>query len=166
MQIELRNTGFETYGALAFAVSTTPQQITDTVMDEWLQKITTRNLSSFQLSCIRRLVVESHALALNDLQKKVDQPSDPMLAHRKLPVAERQIRQKEQEERLEGIIFSPETIPSHALVDMCVTMLEQNIRSSRRSAPAVLKKYKASRRIPRSLWTRRASSSCHPKRRL
>ena len=72
-------------------------------------------------------MVESHALALNDLQKKVDQPSDPMLSHRKLPAAERQIRQKEQEERLEGIIFSPETIPSHALVDMCVTMLEQNV---------------------------------------
>ena len=113
LQEELCNSGFETYGALAFAVSTTPQQITDTVMDEWIKKLTPRDLSSFQVSCLRRLVVESHALALNDLQRKVDQPSDPLLAHRKLPVAERQMRQKEQEERLEGLIFSPETIPSH-----------------------------------------------------
>ena len=127
LQTELRNSGFDTYGALAFAVSTTPQQITDTVMDEWIRKVTTRDLSSFQLSCIRRLVVESHALALSDLQRTVDQPSDPMLMHRKLPVAERQIRQKEQEDRLVGIIFCREVIPSHALVDMCVTMLEQNV---------------------------------------
>ena len=127
LQEELCNNGFETYGALAFAVSTTPQQITDTVMDEWIKKLTSRDLSSFQVSCLRRLVVESHALALNDLQRKGDQPSDPLRAHRKLPVAERQMRQKEQEERLEGLIFSPETTPSHALVDSCVTMLEQNI---------------------------------------
>ena len=85
LQEELCNSGFETYGALAFAVSTTPQQITDTVMDEWIKKLTARDLSSFQISCLRRLVVESHALALNDLQRKVDQPSDPLLAHRKLP---------------------------------------------------------------------------------
>ena len=52
LQTELHNAGFETFGALAFAVSTTPQQITDAVMDEWLQKITTRNLTSFQMSCI------------------------------------------------------------------------------------------------------------------
>ena len=127
LQGELKASGFETYGALAFAVSTTPQQITDTIMDDWIRRVTTRDLSNFQLSCIRRLVVESHALAISDLQRKVDQPSDPMLVHRKLPAAERQIRQKEQEDRLTGIIFCPEITPSHALVDTCVTMLEQNI---------------------------------------
>ena len=102
---ELKTKGFETFGSLAFAVSTTPQQITDTVLDEWLKKVTARELSAYQLSCVRRLVVESHALALNDLQRKVDQPSDPQLVHRKLPTAERQSRQKEQEERLVGLMF-------------------------------------------------------------
>ena len=71
----------------------------------------------------------TYALALNDLQPKVDQPSDPQLVHRKLPIAERQSRQKEQEERLVGLIFSPEVTPSHALVDACVNMLEQNVLS-------------------------------------
>jgi hypothetical protein len=124
---ELQGKGFETFGSLAFAVSTTPQQITDAVLDSWLTKVTTRELTPYQTSCIRRLVVESHALALNDLQRKVDQPSDPQLATRKLPMAERQTRQMEQEARLEGIIFSPEVTPSHALVDLCVNMLEQNV---------------------------------------
>lgn len=72
-------------------------------------------------------MVESHALALNDLQRKVDQPSDPQLVTWKLPMAERQTRQSEQEARLEGIIFSPEVAPSHALVDLCINMLEQNV---------------------------------------
>ena len=42
-------------------------------------------------------------------------------------MAERQARQFEQETRLEGIMFSPEVTPSHALVDLCVNMLEQNV---------------------------------------
>ena len=42
-------------------------------------------------------------------------------------MAERQARQLEQETRLEGIMFSPEVTPSHALVDLCVNMLEQNV---------------------------------------
>ena len=124
---ELQTKGFETFGSLAFAVSTTPQQITDAILDAWLLKVTNRDLSPYQTSCIRRLVVESHALALNDLQRKVDQPSDPQLSHRKLPMAERQTRQLEQETRLEGIMFSPEVTPSHALVDLCINMLEQNV---------------------------------------
>ena len=126
---ELQAKGFETFGSLAFAVSvsSTPQQITDAILDAWLLKVTNRDLSPYQTSCIRRLVVESHALALNDLQRKVDQPSDPQLSHRKLPMAERQTRQLEQESRLEGIMFSPEVTPSHALVDLCVNMLEQNV---------------------------------------
>ena len=126
---ELQDRGFETFGSLAFAVSTTPQQITDAVLEAWLLKVTTRDLSPYQTSCVRRLVVESHALALNDLQRKVDQPSDPQLAARKLPVAERQSRQTEQEQRLQGLIFSPEIIPSHALVDTCVNMVEQGVLS-------------------------------------
>ena len=129
LKVELQAKGFETYGSLAFAVSTTPQQVTDTILDAWLAKVTTRELSPYQTSCIRRLVVESHALALNDLQRKVDQPSDPQLTARKLPMAERQMRQSEQETRLEGIIFSPEVTPSHSLVDQCVNMLEQNVLS-------------------------------------
>ena len=48
---KLRVKGFETYGSLAFAVSTTPQQITDNVLDEWLKKMTAREISAYQLSC-------------------------------------------------------------------------------------------------------------------
>eukprot|EP00435_Cladocopium_sp_Y103_P027530 s3375_g6.t2 len=127
LQQELQAKGFNTYGSLAFAVSTTPQQITDAVLDSWLAQVTDRTLTAFQMSCVRRLVVESHALALSDLQRKVETPADTSTVTRKLPVAERQSRQKEQEDKLEGIIFSPEVTPSHALVDLCVNMVEQGV---------------------------------------
>ena len=43
---------------------------------------------------------------------------------RKLPAAERAARQKAQEARLQGIVFSPESSPSNSLVDIFVDMLE------------------------------------------
>ncbi|CAK9014200.1 Uncharacterized protein SCF082_LOCUS12246 [Durusdinium trenchii] len=95
---ELLDQGFKTFGALAFAVSATPQALTD------------------------------EALAISDLQRRVEPASDAGgLMPKKLPMAERQARQQEQEARLAGVIFSPETQPSHSLVDTCVHMIDQNV---------------------------------------
>ena len=49
------------------------------------------------------------------------------LTTRKLPVAERVVRQKEQEKRLGGIVFTPSTIPSNHLVDTFVEMVETGV---------------------------------------
>ena len=77
----------------------------------------------FQLSCIRRLIFESHTYALADMQLRIEPQVDVHgLQARKLPPAEREARQKEQEKRLAGVMFTPETIPSHHLVDLCVEM--------------------------------------------
>ena len=46
---------------------------------------------------------------------------------RKLPTAERVARQKEQEDRLTGIIFTPEVMPSNKLVDQFVEMASWSI---------------------------------------
>lgn len=61
LRVELQGRGFDTFGSLAFAVSTTPQQITDAVLDAWLARVTTRELNPCQTSCVRRLVVESRS---------------------------------------------------------------------------------------------------------
>ena len=62
-------------------------------MDDWIRKVTTGDLNSFQLSCIRRFVVEFHVLALRDFAAKGRSVIGCL--HSKLPVAERQIRHKE-----------------------------------------------------------------------
>ena len=46
---------------------------------------------------------------------------------RKLATAERVARQREQETRLGGIVYTPETTPSNHLVDLYVEMLESGI---------------------------------------
>ena len=57
LKLELQAKGFDTFGALAFAVSTTPQQITDSVLDTWLARVTSRELNPFQTSCVTRWLI-------------------------------------------------------------------------------------------------------------
>ena len=79
------------------------------------------------MGVLRRALYESHAMALVEMQKRVEAPSDiTQLAVRKLPAAERKDHQRAQEAKLVGVIFTPETRPSHWLVDTFVEMLEQN----------------------------------------
>ena len=128
VKTSLLRQGFTTFGSLAFAISTTPAQMTDAAFESWVQKVHPDPLEPFQIACIRRLVFESHALALSDMQRKVDPVSEGLgLGHKKLPIAERQARQREQELRLTGLVLSPETLPSHTLVDTCVNMVDTQV---------------------------------------
>ena len=63
-------------------------------------------------------------MALTDVRLRIESSPDPAASTRKLATAERVARQKEQEARLGGIIFTPETTPSNHLVDLYVEMLE------------------------------------------
>ena len=56
-------------------------------------------------------------MALTDVRLRIESSPDPAASTRKLATAERVARQKEQEARLGGIIFTPETTPSNHLVD-------------------------------------------------
>ena len=66
-------------------------------------------------------------MALTDVRQRVEASPDPAAATRKLATAERVARQKEQEARLGGIVYTPETTPSNHLVDLFVEMLETGI---------------------------------------
>ena len=54
---------------------------------------------------------------------------DPSVATRKLATAERVARQRYQESRLGGLVFTPETTPANHLVDLFVEMCETGILS-------------------------------------
>ena len=54
--------GYNTFGKLAFAASSTPQGLTDDAVDSWLATVITPAPSAFQVSVIRRLLYESHSL--------------------------------------------------------------------------------------------------------
>ena len=124
---QLTDKGWNTFGKLAFAISTSPEQLTDDLVNTWLTATFATRPETFQVGVLRRALYESHAMALVEMQKRLEAPSDiSQLAVRKLPAAEREDRQRAQETKLVGVIFTPETRPSHWLVDTFVEMLEQN----------------------------------------
>ena len=117
-----------TYGKLAFAVAYSPHQADDKPLRDLLTSITGVDPpADDQLSALRRLFFESHTMALSDVRQRVESSPDPAAATRKLPTAERVSRQKEQEARLGGLVFTPETIPANCLVDSFVEMTELGI---------------------------------------
>ena len=124
----LTDQGYTTHGKLAFAIGGSPSTTKDSDVQTWVERLLGREPDGFELACLRRLIFESHTITLSDMQRRVE-PSiaDNLVPLRKLPPAERVSRQKEQEKRLAGIIFTPESIPSHQLVDTYVEMAESGI---------------------------------------
>lgn len=118
---------FATYGRFAFAVTYSPQHPDDRPFRQFIENVAEVAVEADQLATLRRLFFESHTMALADVRTCVGATPDPSVATKKLPTAERVSRQKDQEARLGGIIFTPDTIPSNHLVDLFVEMCETGI---------------------------------------
>ena len=116
--------GYDTFGKVAFAAGANPMTLTDAAVDDWLRTIEDPLPSAFQISVIRRLVYESQNVSIADLKSRVEPNTD--VQTRKLPVAERLVRQEEQSRRLVGLQFTPHSTPGHACVDEVVNMIESN----------------------------------------
>ena len=135
---DLGTKGYNTFGKVSFAAASTPQNLTDQAVDEWLKTVVDPLPSAFQVACIRRLLYESQLMHVADLKSRVEGPSEDKL--RKLPVAERNARVDEQHKRLNGLIHTPQTQPANHCVDLVVDMLESN----------------SLRYVPMNRWTSRA----------
>ena len=107
--------GFRTFGAVAFAVSATPNAASEDEVKQWIRTVFGALLSPHQLACMRRLHFEAQSLSISDMKSRVEPSVDA--AAKKMPVAERLARQKAQESRLPGVILLPETMPAHEVVD-------------------------------------------------
>lgn len=118
----LEGAGYSTFGSLAFAVSASPNSVTEEEVREWIRSVFTPQPEHHQVSCLRRLLFEAQALSISDMKNRVEPTND--FVTRKMPIAERLARQKAQEARLTGVHFSPETTPAHGVVDRLVEMLE------------------------------------------
>ena len=120
---------FAAFGRYAFAVVYSPQHTDETPLINFLNELLEEHPTPDQLACMRRLFFESHSMALTDVRQRVEASPDPAAATRKLATAERVARQREQETRLGGIVFTPESTPSNHLVVLFVEMLETGILS-------------------------------------
>ena len=116
--------GYNTFGKLAFAASSTPQGLTDESVDSWLATVVTPAPSASQISVIRRLLYESHSLNVADLKSRVEGGAEGSV--RKLPQAERNERIEAQRRRLSGLILTSHTTPAHSCIDHVTDMCENN----------------------------------------
>ena len=120
---------FASFGKYAFCVVYSPNNADEGPLKRFLTDLLDEEPGADQMACLRRLFFESHTMALTDARQRVEASPDPAMATRKLATAERVARQKEQQERLGGLVFTPETIPANHLVDLYVEMGETGILS-------------------------------------
>ena len=97
----LEGAGYSTFGSLAFAVSASPNSVTEEEVRDWIRTVFTPQPEHHQVSCLRRLLFEAQALSISDMKNRVEPVND--FVTKKMPVAERLARQKAQEARLTGV---------------------------------------------------------------
>ena len=122
----LNRNGVSSFGSLAFITAYRPGQADEQPFLTALRTVLGREPSNPELIILRRLFFESCTLSISELTQRAqrDDATEPA----RMPVAERNARITEQKHRLVGIHFSPETEPSHKLVDLVVQMgVDQNL---------------------------------------
>ena len=82
-----------------------------------------------RMAILRRLFFEAHTMTMTDARQRVEAQPDPAMATMRMATAERIARQREQQGRLGGLMFTPETIPANNLVDLFIEMCESGILS-------------------------------------
>ena len=124
---KIKEKGFASFGKFAFAVPYAPSHADDKPFLDFLEATIESKPDDSQVASLRRLFFESHVMALADVRSRIEATPDDKQVTPKLPTAELVARQEEQQQRLKGLVFTPETIPSNHLVGLCVEMVECNI---------------------------------------
>lgn len=128
LQEALLGSGYQTFGSLAFAVSSTPGSVSDEAVIRWVRGLMDPLPSDHQMSVIRRLLFEAQSMSIAELRDRVNAaPGDAPT--KKLPTVERAERLKALRRKLPGLILTPETIPANRLVDNYVDQLETGVLS-------------------------------------
>ena len=123
------NKNFASFGRYAFCVVYSPQHTDETPLRRFLADPLEEEPEPDQMAILRRLFFEAHTMTLTDARQRVEAQPDPAMATKRMATAERVARQREQQERLGGLVFTPETIPANNVVDLFVEMCESGILS-------------------------------------
>ena len=117
--------GVKTLSALAFACGTPQTPPTDAQFREFCTSINQGVEMSFGMQAhLRRLHFESAAIIMAELKAKATDTNNE--GAKKLPLAEKAARLREQESRLTGLRLKGELQPSYALVDLVAQVQETN----------------------------------------
>lgn len=117
-----RNTA--TFGSFAFSCSFRPDSPDESVFIDMIKDALQRDPTYGELSGLRRLFFESHAVSMQDMRNRIEKPTDAAPA-RVMP-AERAARYTDQVARLSGIRLVGPLEPSNQLIDMVFALVEEN----------------------------------------
>jgi hypothetical protein len=120
---------FSAFGRYAFCVVYSPHHTDEAPLRRFLTDLLEEEPEADQMAILRRLFFESHTMTLTDARQRVEAQPDPAMATRRMATAERVARQREQQDRLGGLVLTPESIPANHLVDLFVDMCETGILS-------------------------------------
>ena len=121
----LTNQRISNLSSLAFASGTPQSPPTEEQFKEFATGINNGSEMTFgELAGLRRLHFEASAIVMAELKSRATDTSGD--GTRKLPIAEKTARLRDQEGRLAGLRIKGELQPSFALVDMVAQMKESN----------------------------------------
>ena len=121
----LTNQRISNLSSLAFASGTPQSPPTEEQFKEFATGINNGNEMTFgEVAGLRRLHFEASAIVMAELKSRATDTSGD--GTRKLPIAEKTTRLRDQEGRLAGLRIKGELQPSFALVDMVAQMKESN----------------------------------------
>ena len=121
----LNGKGIRSLGALAFAIGTPQVPPSDEQFKEFTTKLNDGvDLDFGTQAALRRIHFEAAATVMAELKTKATDSSNETI--RKLPIAEKAARLRDQETRLQGVRIRGELQPSYALVDMVAQMKESD----------------------------------------
>ena len=121
----LVNNGIKSLSALAFASGTPQTPPTEEQFKDFSTQINGGVELSFGMQAhLKRLHFEASAIVMAELKSRATDTSTD--GARKLPLAEKAARLKDQEARLPGLRLKGELQPSYALVDLVAQVKETN----------------------------------------
>ena len=121
----LAEKGINSYITYAYCCTFQPGQTDDTALTNFLGTALGAAPNAAAATRFRRLFFEAHALSLEDLKSRADRVESSEA--RILPLAEKMDRIRQQKERLVGLSFTPQSEPSHSLIDRVCQQLEDNV---------------------------------------
>ncbi|CAE7362763.1 exgA [Symbiodinium sp. KB8] len=124
----LSDAWIDSFGKLCFSVSSSPHNIDDAIVERWMERIFAHHpLDEGHKTTLRKLLFESQGLTIQDFKQRLEPPVDPIV--KKLPAAERISRAQRQQQRITGLVYTPDTTPAHFLTDLFVEQLDQGVLS-------------------------------------
>ena len=122
----LKGANIKTFAGLAFACGTPQNPPSDESFKDFATSLFGAEPSIGEISILRRIHFEASTLMVAHVKSQVSQDASGSDAVRKIPAPEKQQRLQDQKARLGGFTIEGETEPSHALIDLVNSMVDNN----------------------------------------